>query len=159
MDAQKFIDALPKSKPRPVYVLFGDEDFLKRIARAALEPLLLEEADPAFALSSYSGDTADWSTIRSELATLPFLSPRRVVVIEQADKFVTEHRSDLEKYVAAPSNGVLILDVRTWASNTKLAKAVPDAATVACKSLPPGQLPRWCVQHAQIAFKKNLVGT
>src|SRR5207244_3629139 len=102
--------------------LLGDEDFLKRSARAALEPKLLEDADPSFALSAYPGDAADWSVVRSELATIPFLSPRRVVVIEQADKFVTEHRSELEKYVAAPSSGVLILDVKTWMATTKLAK-------------------------------------
>src|SRR5216683_1933578 len=158
MDAQKFVESLPRSKPQPVYVLFGDEDFLKRAARAALEPKLLDDADPAFALSSYPGDQADWSVIRSELATLPFLSPRRVVVIEQADKFVTEHRPELEKYVAAPANGVLILDVRTWVSTTKLAKAIPDAATVACKSLPPAQLARWCSQYAQTTFGKTLGG-
>src|SRR5438105_6332230 len=119
MDALKFIEKLAAAKLQPVYVFFGDEDFLKRTARAALEPRLLEDADPSFALSSYAGDQADWSVIRSELATLPFLSPRRVVVIEQADKFITEHRSGLEKYVAAPSSGVLILEVKTWMSTTK----------------------------------------
>jgi DNA polymerase-3 subunit delta len=159
MDAPKFIESLPKAEIQPVYVLFGEEDFLKRAARTALDPKLLEDADPSFALSSYPGDKAEWSTIRSELATLPFLSPRRVVVIEQADKFVTDHRADLEKYVAVPSKGVLILDVKTWMATTKLAKAVPDAATIACKPIPPGQVPRWCTQHAQTVYGKKLIGT
>jgi DNA polymerase-3 subunit delta len=156
VDAQKFIETLPKAKPQPVYVLFGDEDFLKRAARVALEPKLLDDADPSFALSSYPGDKAEWSVIRSELATLPFLSPRRVVVIEQADKFVTEHRQDLEKYVAAPAKGVLILDVKTWVSSTKLAKAIPDEASVACKPIAPAAVPKWCVSHAQAAYGKKL---
>jgi DNA polymerase-3 subunit delta len=124
--------------------------------RAELEPLLLEDADPAFALSVYPGETANWSTIRSELETLPFLSPRRVVAIEQADPFVTEHRAQLEKYVAQPSKGTLILDVRTWQSTTKLAKALPDEAQVACKALRPQQLPPWCVQRAKSAYGKKL---
>ena len=157
MDAQKFIETLPKAKIQSVYVLCGDEDFLKRTARAALEPKLLEDADPAFALASYPGDKANWSTVRSELATLPFLSPRRVVVVEQADKFVTDHRPDLEKYVAAPAKGVLILDVKTWVSTTRLARAVPDEATVACKAIAPAQVPKWCALHAQTAYGKKLV--
>jgi DNA polymerase-3 subunit delta len=156
MDAVEFLAKSSKAKPQPVYVLFGDEDFLKRQVRAALEPLLLEDADPAFAVSVYPGDEANWSTVRSELDTLPFLSPRRVIVIEQADPFVSEHRAQLEKYVTKPSKGTLILDVRTWPSNTKLAKTLPDDVTFVCKSPKPFQLPPWCVQRAQSEYKKKL---
>lgn len=156
MDALDFLTKARKSQPRPVYVLFGDEDFLKRQVRAELEPLLLEDADPAFALSVYSGETANWSTIRGELETLPFLSPRRVVAIEQGDSFVSDHRAQLEKYVAHPSKGTLILDVRTWQSTTKLAKALPDEAQIACKALKPQQLPPWCAQRAKSAYGKKL---
>jgi DNA polymerase-3 subunit delta len=156
MDAIDFLSKAHQSQPRQVYVLFGDEDFLKRQVRAELEPLLLEDADPAIALSAYSGETAIWSTIRSELETLPFLSPRRVVAIEQADPFVSEHRAQLEKYVAHPAKGTLILDVRTWQSTTKLAKALPDEAQIACKALRPQQLPSWCVQRAKSGYAKKL---
>src|SRR5262245_1476293 len=156
MDAFEFLAKAAKTKPQPVYVLFGDEDFLKRQVRAALEPLLLEDADPAFAISVYPGEEANWSTVRSELDTLPFLSPRRVIVIEQADPFVTEHRAQLEKYITKPSKGTLILEVHTWASNTKLAKALPDDVSIACKALKPFQLPPWCVQRAQAEYQKKL---
>ena len=40
----------------------------------------------------------DWSVVRADLDTLPFLSPRRVVVIDKADPFVTRYRPTLEKY-------------------------------------------------------------
>jgi len=156
MDATAFLATKPKGQPAPLYVLHGDEDFLKRQARDVLVHFLLEDADPDFALSAYPGDKADWSTVRSELATLPFLSPRRVVVIEQADPFVTEYRPQLEKYLAAPSKGVLILDVRTWPATTKLAKAVPDASTIVCKALKPAQLPPWCVARAKAEYDKKL---
>lgn len=156
MDALEFLAKSAKAKPQPVYVLFGDEDFLKRQVRTALEPLLLEDADPAYALAVYPGEEANWSTVRAELDTLPFLSPRRVIVIEQADPFVTEYRAQLEKYITKPSKGTLILDVRTWASNTKLAKALPDDVSIACKAFKPVQLPPWCVQRAQSEYKKKL---
>ena len=46
MDALAFLDRAAKSKPQPVYVLTGDEAFLKRQVQAALTDLLLGEAHP-----------------------------------------------------------------------------------------------------------------
>src|SRR4051812_14816620 len=121
MDAVAFLDRRSKLPPQPIYVLAGDEAFLKRQVQARLQELLLGDADPAFAWASMAGEEEiQWSTVRSELDTLPFLSPRRVVVIETADAFVTEFRGTLEKYVAQPSkSGVLVLEVKSWPSNTK----------------------------------------
>jgi DNA polymerase III subunit delta len=160
MDALAFLERTNKSKPQPIYVLSGDESFLKRQVLSALQPLLLDDADPAFAWASTPGDQAVWSTIRSELETLPFLSPRRVVVVESADTFVTQFRSVLEKYVAAPSAcGVLVLEVKSWPSNTKLAKLVPDSATIVCKTPAPHLVAKWCVKRAKEAHAKALAGS
>jgi DNA polymerase-3 subunit delta len=156
MDAVDFLVALPKAALRPFYVLAGDEEFLKHQVRTELSARLLEGTDPSFALAAYPGDTAQWPAVRAELHTLPFLAPRRVVIIEQADGFVTEHRPALEAYLAKPAPGVLILDVRTWAATTKLAKATPDAATVLCKAPKPAQLPAWCSQRAESAYAKKM---
>lgn len=157
MDAFAFLDKLPKSQPRPVYVLAGDEAFLKREVVSALQTRLLGDADPAFAWTTIAGDEAVWSTIRSELDTLPFLSPIRVVAIEAADDFVSDNRTTLEKYVAQPSkNGVLILDVRSWPSNTRLAKQVPPEATIVCKAGKADALAAWCVRRARDHCKKKL---
>src|SRR5947207_3059425 len=85
MDGLTFLDKPPKTADQPVYVLAGDEDFLKRQVLTVLVKKLLGGADPAFAVASYSGETAHWPAVRNELDTLPFLSSRRVVVIDQAD--------------------------------------------------------------------------
>lgn len=158
MDATAFLAKPLKGKPQPVYVLYGEEDFLRREARARLEPFLLEGADRDFALASYEGDTADWSVVRSELETLPFLSPRRIVVVEQADDFVSEHRSKLEAYVAKPSAGTLILEMRSWPSNTKLAKALGAEVAISCKAPTGRELTAWCIQRAHEAYGKKLAG-
>src|SRR5260370_38142348 len=118
--------------------------------------MLRNDAGPAFGVRSYPGDEADWVVIRSELATLPFLSPCRVVVVEQADAFVTAFRPQLENYLGHAAAGVLILDVKTWASTTRLARLVPDEATIACKALRGQQVPGWCVQRAAAVYQKKL---
>jgi len=127
---------------------------------AALRERVLGGEPDAFGLSSHEGDKADFAAIRGELETLPFLSPRRLVVVDKADPFVTRHRAALEKYVSNPaSTGILVLDVASWPANTKLAKALAGDATISCKVLPVRRLPEWCVQRAQSARGKQLVSS
>ena len=166
MDAMQFLEKAAKAKRQPIYALIGDEDFLKRRARDAIISSILEDADPAFAVSVYSGEKLDFSTVRNDLDTPSFLAPCRIVIVEDADKkphpmveaFLSTHRPALEKYAAKPSSvGVLILDVKSFPETTKLAKALPDAAKISCKAPNTDRLPAWCVGWAKTAHKVKLV--
>jgi DNA polymerase-3 subunit delta len=166
MDAMAFLEKAAKAKRQPVYALIGDEDFLKRRVRDAIIAAALGDADPAFAVSVYTGDKLDFSTIRNDLDTPSFLAPCRIVIVENADTrllpgqgevFLSTHRAALEKYAAAPSSvGVLILDVKSFPETTKLAKALPDAAKIACKAPYENTLPKWCVGWAKTIHGKKL---
>ena len=157
MDALPFLEKVAKAKRQPVTVLYGDEDFLKRLCRDALIAALLGDADPSFAVSVYAGDKLDFGPVRNDLETLPFVGPVRVVVVEQADPFVTAHRDALEKHAAAPSKvGVLILDVKTFPETTKIAKSLPDAAKVSCKAPPAARLADWCREWCPARHGKKL---
>lgn len=156
MDSLAFLER-PPSKPQPIYVLHGDEDFLKRQVQFALRKHLLGDADDSFALSTYPGDKAVYATVMEDLETLPFLSPWRLVIVEQADPFVTKHRASLESYFAKPApKGVLVLDVKTWAATTRLAKMLDGSATIACKTLSTQRLPAWCITRAAKEYHKTL---
>lgn len=157
MDALAFLASAAKANRHPVYALSGDEDFLKRLARERVVDAALGGDDPSFAVTVYPGDRLEFSTVRNDLDTLPFLARCRVVVVENADPFVTEHRAALKQYAAEPSaTGVLVLEVKTFPETTKLAKALPDAAKVSCKSLPAYRVPAWCVEWAKTRHKKKL---
>lgn len=165
MDAMQFLDKAAKAKRQPIYALIGDEDFLKRRVREAIVASVLGDADPAFAVSVYSGERLDFSSVRNDLETPSFLAPCRVVIVENADTkphpaveaFVSAHRAALEKYASQPSSvGVLILDVKSFPETTKLAKALPDAAKIACKAPYENTLPKWCVGWAKSAYEKRL---
>lgn len=159
MDALAYIERSSKTKPAVLFVLVGDEAFLVRAARTKLVADLLGDADPAFAVTVIDGEKAEWRAIKSELDTLPFLSPRRVIVVEQADMFVTEHRPQLEDFATAGTcRGTLILEVKSWPSHTKLAKKTPEPATIVCKSPAPGKLVPWCRKHAQDEHAKSFAG-
>ncbi len=154
-----FLDKGGKVKKQPIFVVAGDEDFLKRRALAALQTAIIGDSDPSFAISTYPGDKADFAAIRSELDTLPFLCDSRVVIVEQADPFVTKYRAVLEKYTESPAiHGILILDVKSWAATTKLSKLIPDSATLVCKGPPAYKMSGWCISWAKAHYQKKIAG-
>jgi DNA polymerase III subunit delta len=156
MDALAFVE-LKKLPDCPVFVLAGEERFLKRLALARIRQAVLGDATEDFTSSTYEGASLQLSTVRDELETLPFLAARRLIVVQDADPFITRSREGLEKYLQQPSRtGVLVLDVKSWKSNTRLAKAIPDQATVECEARKPHLLPAWCVKWAKSEYGKQL---
>jgi DNA polymerase-3 subunit delta len=122
-----FLGKKKRGEPPGMIAVHGDSDFLRREARLAIRSWIVGDEASDFAYSSYEGDSAGPGAM-DELYTPPFLGERRLVVIEQADDFVSKNRPTLEKIAREPSSvGTLLLDVRTWAATTKLAQAAPLA--------------------------------
>jgi DNA polymerase-3 subunit delta len=158
MDSLAFLERAGKCTLQPVYVLLGEDDFLKRQVRRLLRSLVLGKGEGEIGLSRFSGETAVWSEVNDELKTLPFLGSHRLVLVEEADLFVTNHRPALEKYVKAPSStGVLVLDVKSWPKNTRLARMIDMEATIVCEAPKVGQLPDWCIHWGATQYGKQLV--
>lgn len=156
------MEALPflqnaKAKLGPLYVVHGDEPFLKRhVIRMIRQRALGDNADEQ-SVSTYVGEKATFAEVFDDLDTVPFFDPKRVVLVENADKFISEYRSELEtKLTHLPTTGVLILDVKTWASNTRLAKMIDNAATVVCKAPSSQYIARWCSDWCAAQYQKQL---
>ena len=134
MDALAFL-ANPKAKLGPLYIVHGDEPFLKRhVLRSLIRRVLGDEADSQ-SVSTHTGDKATFAEVFDDLDTVPFFDPKRVLLVENADPFVSKYRGELEeKLKHLPATGVLMLDVKTWASNTRLAKMIDGSATIECKA-------------------------
>jgi DNA polymerase-3 subunit delta len=157
MDSLAFLERAPKDSSHPLYVLHGDEDFLKRQVLVALRERILGTDSDDLGYSTHPGDKATYAAVHDELETLPFLSKRRLVVVENADPFVTRHRAALEAYIAKPAaTGTLVLDMKTWASNTRLYKIVASEAVIVCKTPPANKLGDWCVRWASSHHGKTL---
>src|SRR5260370_32839046 len=105
MDALTFIEKPPDAKKlAPVYVLHGDEDFLKRQVLSVLRKVVFGSEENEFGFSTQPGEQAEFAAVRSGLETVPFLSPRRLVVIAGADPLASKYRSCLGKNVAQPAD-------------------------------------------------------
>ncbi len=113
-----------------IAAVFGSDATLRNWSIAALTP----SSD----VTEFEGETTRWSDLRDDLATASLfdMGGKRTIVIRDGDKFVSEHRSELESYIAKPGTASrLILDLHSLASNTRIYKALlKDHSLVACSS-------------------------
>jgi DNA polymerase-3 subunit delta len=142
----------------PVYVVFGDEEFLRSAMVAAIRRVTLGSDGDDFAVCRFDGRVAGLADVLDELTMLPFLGSHRLVIVQNADEFVSTHRASLERYVQKPSRaGVLVLVVQSWPSNTRLAKMVVQVGVaIDCKSPDDRQLAPWCRRWAKQRYGKQL---
>lgn len=158
MQAFEFLRTSAKLAAKPLYVVSGDDAYLrdeslKAVARQALGA----EADD-LSVCRFDGEHANLVAVLDEVRTLPFLAKCRVAVVDSADRFVTSHRKGLEAYAEKPAtSGVLVLSVKAWPGNTRLAKLVDKAGlAVDCKSPDERELPAWLIQLAKVQSKAKL---
>ena len=121
----------------PVCVLFGDESFLRRLARTKIRECVAT-GDEALE-ETLEGDRSEWRDVVDEVSTLSLFGgkSRRLVLVQDAADFVTKYRSQLEAYVERPrATGVLVLDVDTWPATTRLYKAL-DKTGLQIECRPP----------------------
>jgi len=157
MHASAFLKNPQKTELRPVVVLYGSERYLKLEALERLAQLVLGDESEDL-LTKHSGKDAELKTICDELLTISMWGDSRLVLVEDADEFVSKNRNGLEKYCQSPSQkSVLVLDVKSWPKNTKLAKIVAKSGLdLDCGELKPGEIARWVVERADATHSKKI---
>jgi DNA polymerase-3 subunit delta len=119
----------------PLLVLHGADSFLTRHLLGLIRDRLCpDEADRAWAWREFDGtDPLDPRDVFDEAATVPlFATATRAAVVRQADGFVSAHRELLEKLAGSPRGrrGLVILEVKSFPGNTRLAKAAAKQGLV-----------------------------
>jgi DNA polymerase III subunit delta len=146
---------------RPVYAVFGTDTYLIRESINGVARTVFPGADTEVAISRYPGPQSDLSDVLDELFTLPFFSRKRLVIVEDADTFVTKHRKDLEAYVQKPSaSGIVLLQVKQWTSTTNLAKLVEKLGlAIECSAVrdkDTTKLVGWLIDYSQTRCNAHL---
>ena len=145
------------AKTYPVYALVGHDRTLRN---DALADVLRELPGAAEVLSPtrVDGVDADLAEVLDEVRTPSLLGDRRVVIVDDADSFITANRSALERYCANPSDsGSLILACNTLARNTRLYKAVNSTGKVVFCNPPKGrEVVPWIIQRANSTHDKRI---
>jgi DNA polymerase-3 subunit delta len=141
-----------KHPPRPVCAVFGDESFLRRQVILGLRAAVLGGEDADFSLTTFEGRGTLFRDVHEVLSTVAmFGGGCRLAVVEDADDFVTRYRPQLEDYVAKPSrSGVLVLDLDSLPSNTRLHKSIAaEGLLIDCGSPAPAKLGKWLAEWAK----------
>ncbi|MHB8901021.1 MAG: DNA polymerase III subunit delta [Thermoguttaceae bacterium] len=159
LPAVDYLDSPADHSLCPVNVVFGDDAFLKRHVLSNLKRQALGGGDADFSWSVFDGKTAQLAEVVDELSTIAmFGGALRLVLVENADDLITNHRASLEDYVDSPRpTGRLILEAKTFPSNTRLYKAVAaKGLSINCSALKAGEIPRWMSRWAEKVHQVEL---
>ena len=101
----------------PVYLIFGDEEFLVTGASKKIVDALLDGQDLSLGKEQFDGKTAPAKEIVMSLRTLPFFGQRKVVVVKDWRLLVNPAVSETETvndFFQAGSGGetILLLSIR-----------------------------------------------
>jgi DNA polymerase-3 subunit delta len=148
----------PNRQGGQVYVIAGKDEFLAAGQITGLVGQLLKPEQVAMCLWQTDAKDVTAAGVFDELRTLPFLAERRVVVLTESDDFVSNNRELLERYFENPATtGVLILAVKTWQSNTRLAKMLPKVGQlIEIGELKSSSLISYIRNYAREQHSKNL---
>jgi len=158
MLAAEFLEAPEKCKTGPAAVVFGKERFLKLEAIKQVAALVLGGGGDELSLTRLSGPDTDLKTVIDALLTVSMWNPKQVVLVEDADDFVSNFRAGLEEYLERPAKkSVLVLDVKSWPATTRLAKKVAAIGLpIDCNELKGAQLLNWIVKSCKSRHGKKI---
>ena len=158
MHATEYLRGPGSHKLGPVVALAGTERFLKLAALQEITRTVIGPRGDDLSVSHYGGGNLEWKTVADALLTNSMWSPVQVVVVDDADEFVSEQRSHFEKYVDKPAKkSVLVLDVKSFPATTNLAKKVAKVGLILeCSQLKPPAMIAWVTERAKVHYQKTL---
>ena len=160
--ALDYVASPAKYPVRPVCAVFGNESFLRRQTILALRAAVLGGDEGDFSLTTFEGRGTLFRDVHEVLSTVAmFGGGSRMAIVENADDFVTRYRPQLEDYVAKPSrSGVLVLDLDSLPSNTRLYKSIASGGLLIDAGAPaPARLTKWLADWAKQHHRTVLPAT
>jgi DNA polymerase III delta subunit len=140
-----------KGSIKPVYALVGSDAFLHLQKLAEI----LELAAPGAQRIDLDGERAELAEVLDELRSFAMFGGGKVVVVQNADAFLTRFREQLEEYVAHPSDSAtLALRLSSLPSNQRIYKAIAKSGLIeSCEPPKPAELVRWITDRAKDAHR------
>ena len=150
----------PKTKQKQplIYVFAGKDECLVNARCQDFVEHLTEPSQRATGLFTADAAQVSAADVLDELRTVPFLTAKRIVVLKNADQFISKNRDLLEKYFENPCpTGIFVLTVSSWPSRTKLAQKLPQVGKLIDVKEPKSwQLPGRLAEYASDAHGKKL---
>jgi len=148
----------PAAHPaKPVCVVYGNDPFLRSTAIRRIRDQVLAGEDAEFSLCHFETGDVSFKNVLKELQTVAmFGGGRRVVRIDDADKFIDKEKEHLENYLAKPSEqSVLVLQLaKSFDARTKFYKNMATLGLViVADAIPRKDAPQWLVKWSKHQHK------
>lgn len=136
-----------------VYLLYGQEDYLKLLYRDKLKAAIVAPED-TMNYSYFEGKDLDLLAVQSMADTVPFFSERRLLVLENSGLF--KKQSDFADYIKTmPETSIIVFVEHEVDKRNKLYKTVQKQGTVSeMNGLSEKDLKMWIATYLQRNGKK-----
>jgi len=143
---------------KPLYLLYGTEEYLKKLYRDKLKTAILDHSDE-MNYSYFEGKDVDVKKVAEVVHTLPFFSDRRLVIIENSGLFKVQN--ELSTALSDMPESTIVVFVESEVDKrSKLFKLVKDRGTVSeMNGLDERNLKLFAVSLLQQAGKKATEST
>ena len=151
---KKLNEEIKTGQLKQVYLLCGEEAYLRSQYRDRLKKALLEDGDP-MNLHYFEGKGIQAGEVIDLAETMPFLAQRRVLVLENSELF--KHGGEpLAEYLASPAQTAFFVFVEPAVDKrSKLYKAVQaKGRVIACDTQDEAVLKRWILEFLKKENKK-----
>jgi DNA polymerase-3 subunit delta len=136
---------------KPVYALVGEDSFLQIQQLNAI----LKQAPSDAARIDVDGERAELAEVFDELRSFAMFGGAKILVMRNADDFISKFRAQLEAYLEHPSNSAtLVLRVKSLPGNQRVSKLVARHGEVQkCEPPKEYELPQWIIQRGKGVHK------
>ncbi len=117
---------IKKGSFRPVYLLYGEEDYLKNRYKNRLRDAILPEGD-TMNFSAYAGKGIDVKQVIDQAETMPFFAEHRLIQIEDSGFFKNANPELTEYLPQLPQETILVFVESEVDKRGKLFKRVKDS--------------------------------
>lgn len=119
---------IEKKEFSPIYLLYGEEDYLKKLYKDKLKTAIIGE-DLTMNYNYYEGKNIDTSEVISQAQTLPFFNDKRLIIIENSELF--KKQNDLADFIGSMPDTTYIIFVENQIDKRgRLYKQVNKVGTV-----------------------------
>ena len=127
---------------KPVYLLFGEEDFLKQSYKKKLKEAIA--GDDTMNFNYFEGKGLDVKELISLSDTMPFFSEKRLILVEDSGFFKSASEELAEYLPSMPDSTCIVFVEEAVDKRNRLYKKVKDLGHIAeMKRQDSAQLARW----------------
>lgn len=139
---------------KPVHALVGADVFLQL---EALRQIVRDSPADAQRIE-VDGETAELADVLDELRSFAMFSSSKLLIVRNADEFISRFRAQLEEYVSKPAAGsTLVLRVASLPGNQRIAKLIAKAGQIhECSAPKDKDLPNWIIGQAKGRHKLTI---